>query len=31
MSVFGQYAPYDIAEGDWDSRPRRRRSASSSS
>ena len=25
MSVFGQYAPYDIADGDWDSRPRRRR------
>ncbi len=20
MSVFGQYAPYDIAEGDWESR-----------
>jgi phytoene dehydrogenase-like protein len=20
MSVFGQYAPYDIADGDWDSR-----------
>ena len=18
MSVFGQYAPYDIADGDWD-------------
>jgi phytoene dehydrogenase-like protein len=22
MSVFGQYAPYDLAEGDWDSRRR---------
>ena len=20
MSVFGQYAPYELAEGDWDSR-----------
>jgi phytoene dehydrogenase-like protein len=20
MSVFGQYAPYDLAQGDWDSR-----------
>ena len=27
MSVFGQYAPYDIADGDWDSAPRRRREA----
>ena len=25
MSVFGQYAPYEIADGDWDSAPRRRR------
>ena len=30
MSVFGQYAPYELAEGDWDSPPRRGRRASSS-
>ena len=30
MSVFGQYAPYDIADGDWDSRRDDVASASSS-